>query len=494
MEEQTVLEEQVTQEEQAAQAPVKKTKKKVVISVISAILAAVIGFGVFWFLTADDRLYAKGVSYMENGDYAVALEIFLELADHKDSPELVKKCHYGLADSARLRQFYDLAREHYIAAGDYQDSAFQAQRMIYTMGHQAFVRGDYEEYEAWFEQLEVDASRFGAPHFRDLEEAAPFIMEQRETMPERINFYLGEMPESSLVNSLRNGLPYHYAYLQYFAGDKEVLLDTIVYYPGDRIYAAWEKGDTTALTEQEQQVLTLALQLVEQAKAQTETNLELQLWLHDWLCKQVAYESPNMEVKRVEYLELTELSCIGAMLEGKANCQGYTDAFGLLGRLAGLEVSRQFGVAGEGHTWNIIRLDGLWYIMDVTFDDMSDGGTDAWNYTYFNTGWDREVYEVFGGDIFTPDMAEDVHPTQNYFAHTQNTFTSASDAAYDLVSQALWEGKKWAYVKIDGTVVDVNSFGNTLYNTVARRISWSISWQYWVYDYNGDSYIIVQWN
>ena len=67
--------------------------------------------------------------------------------------------------------------------------------------------------------------------------------------------------------------------------------------------------------------------------------------------------------------------CIGALLNGQADCDGYADAMFLVGRLAGLNVRRQYGDSANGgvsgwfttHMWNLIELDGSWRMMDVTW-------------------------------------------------------------------------------------------------------------------------------
>ena len=474
-------------------APKKKKGKKIVLILLCLLLCSAIGFAAFWFLTTDDRLYEQGVAYMKEKEYARAIEVFEQIPDYKDSALQITRCHYSWGNYARLGERFDEARQHYLAAGDYKDAFTQSQQMAYNLGHKAFVEGNYDQADAWFALVEDDITNYGELHFRTIEDAAPYLRQQQEQFAERVAFYVGEKTDQNFYNSLQNYIIHQHAFPTYYITTRLVELDKIVYYPGDRIYNAWKTGDTSTLSQQEQETLTLALSVVEQARAQTNTDLELQIWLHDLLCKQVTYESPNMDVDRADYLNLTELSCIGAMLEGRANCQGYTDAFALLGRLAGFEVSKLFGDTGGGHTWNIIKLDGLWYIVDVTFDDMSDEHYDGWHYTYFNTGWDPEQYCIYGGQSAAPELADEPHPTMNYFAYTQNSFTSVYDAAYDIVSQKLWEGKSWSYVKIEDATVSPDRFNNTVYSIVKSRIYGLASWTCYAMDYDGDSYMVIIW-
>jgi len=57
------------------------------------------------------------------------------------------------------------------------------------------------------------------------------------------------------------------------------------------------------------------------------------------------------------------VTAIGALLDGKANCQGYSDAFYMLGRIGGT-------ANGGLHEWNTITYgDRKTYFIDVTAGD-----------------------------------------------------------------------------------------------------------------------------
>ena len=60
----------------------------------------------------------------------------------------------------------------------------------------------------------------------------------------------------------------------------------------------------------------------------------------------------------------------GALIGGRAVCEGYTSAYYLLCREAGLWCAYRNGMPeGQGHTWNMIRLDSGIYNVDVTWCD-----------------------------------------------------------------------------------------------------------------------------
>ncbi len=60
----------------------------------------------------------------------------------------------------------------------------------------------------------------------------------------------------------------------------------------------------------------------------------------------------------------------GVLVERRATCTGYAKTFQYLCNRAGIENTCVFGDAGgEGHMWNLVKLDGEWYAVDTTWDD-----------------------------------------------------------------------------------------------------------------------------
>ncbi|MBQ6173070.1 MAG: hypothetical protein IJK28_00435 [Clostridia bacterium] len=161
-----------------------------------------------------------------------------------------------------------------------------------------------------------------------------------------------------------------------------VTFDDVNYYAGKRIWAACVAGRTNVLTNRERDTLEKARSIASRA---TGSDLQRERYLHDWLCNHVSYY--------LDGIEANDNDCaIGALLDGRADCDGYSDAFYLLCRLAGLECRHISGSAtafrgqGDGgHMWNAIRVNGTWVMVDVTWDDQ-----DTWiSNVYYNIGTDR---------------------------------------------------------------------------------------------------------
>lgn len=201
----------------------------------------------------------------------------------------------------------------------------------------------------------------------------------------------------------------------------------VQYYPGENILRAVNNGDTSVLTDREQEALAAAQQMAE--ACQRETQPQTALAIHDALCQQITYLSDDI-------LDEGD-GCIGALLNGQADCDGYADAMFLVGRLAGLNVRRQYGDSANGgvsgwfttHMWNLIELDGSWRMMDVTWDDTEGMSCHLW----FNIGADRASQtHAWNADMSVELLPEtDVagRPAAEYFASTEDEVAEAAAAA-----------------------------------------------------------------
>lgn len=93
------------------------------------------------------------------------------------------------------------------------------------------------------------------------------------------------------------------------------------------------------------------------------TDYEKELILHDGLVKQVVYDldAPHAH------------DPYGALVEGKAVCEGYAEAFQYLLHRAGIQSFLVIGSSrGEGHEWNVVKIDGKYYHVDPTWNDQGD--------------------------------------------------------------------------------------------------------------------------
>lgn len=135
------------------------------------------------------------------------------------------------------------------------------------------------------------------------------------------------------------------------------------------------------------------------------------LLAHDLLCRSCTYANDLPDCH----------GAAGALLERRAACDGYAEAFALLMEYAGISVKIVTGQAvdehgkREAHAWNLIQLNGAWYHIDCTWDDSGA----APEHTYFLCDdhtmrlthiWDDEKYPpaIGGGyryEVIVSEMA-----------------------------------------------------------------------------------------
>ena len=95
---------------------------------------------------------------------------------------------------------------------------------------------------------------------------------------------------------------------------------------------------------------------------------------HDHLVAFCEYFSTKQEIEHNAY---------GAVVDGKAVCEGYAKAMQCLMYRCGIQCFTVNGTIASGnHEWNIIRIGGEYYHLDPTFDDPT--GTNYCSHKYFN--------------------------------------------------------------------------------------------------------------
>ena len=101
------------------------------------------------------------------------------------------------------------------------------------------------------------------------------------------------------------------------------------------------------------------------------------LLFHDYLANSNKYD------KAKEYNNSTYNSdtAIGPLFEGYSICSGYSDAMAIFLNRLGLE---NIKIITEKHTWNAVKINNVWYHIDITWDDpIVTNGEDIITHDYF---------------------------------------------------------------------------------------------------------------
>ena len=113
----------------------------------------------------------------------------------------------------------------------------------------------------------------------------------------------------------------------------------------------------------------------ELAKTFTGSDVEKAVAINNYICANGAYDfdslSTNVENRtNMPKSYIDAHTPYGILCHNYGVCESYSEAFLLIGRMAGLEVLAEIGTLdGGGHEWNRVKLNGQWYIIDATNND-----------------------------------------------------------------------------------------------------------------------------
>lgn len=165
------------------------------------------------------------------------------------------------------------------------------------------------------------------------------------------------------------------------------------------------------------------------------SDFEKEVALHDYLVTHCRYSS-NVEQPAGSDI----YRAYGALVNEDAVCNGYAEALQVLFACAGIESQFVIGTAdGIEHAWNLVKIDGVWYHLDATWNDpVPDMGAFA-VHSYFNVPddvlddthvWEREDYpEAFSMKC-------------NYYSYNNVYFRDFNEYKYYAYEKMVNEGQE----------------------------------------------------
>lgn len=189
------------------------------------------------------------------------------------------------------------------------------------------------------------------------------------------------------------------------------------------------------------------------------SDYEKELYVNEYLIDNCAYDA---EAAQKEDVVSNEQNAYGALVDGKAVCEGYTRAFQLLCERLGLDCVPINGTCdndGSGepgnHIWNAVKISGEWYYVDTTWNDFQPVTedykvTEIERHQYFNITTkqllrDHTINDVFGSErkfeYYNALVPECTATDYNYFKrefitisdpyHCDNLLNALTKAAAD---------------------------------------------------------------
>ena len=168
-------------------------------------------------------------------------------------------------------------------------------------------------------------------------------------------------------------------------------------------------------------------------------------YFHDYLARTVQSTSEG---------EFTD-SVYGALVKKKALCEGFAKAFSYLCNLSGIDNMIVTGVTDIDHMWNMVKLNGNWYHVDVGWDQpaaaLRDNYPDMLLYQYFLVSDDVIANHcTVNTELGNPPPADD--NDMNYYIR-ENCYAKSYDEALDMIQRlcinAIDTGENYFIIKVD---------------------------------------------
>jgi len=187
------------------------------------------------------------------------------------------------------------------------------------------------------------------------------------------------------------------------------------------------------------------------------------LWLHDWLIYNANYD-----------YTYTRYTADGVLLEGTGVCDSYARAYNLLLKQFGFE-SIRITSDKMNHAWILVKIDGEWCHIDVTWDDPNKGGDE--NHNYFGLTDDRmdQDHDWNRSDPNYPPCTSDI----NYYPVRMGLGFTTEQEMIDLLNQKAAAREK---------TIEIYYLGDDPeFDSVTAFFDWYQT-AYWDYGIRGGSY------
>lgn len=150
------------------------------------------------------------------------------------------------------------------------------------------------------------------------------------------------------------------------------------YYNTISLVLTMNQAERTAAAGRLEQTVT---EILDQRPAAADA-FETELYLHDTLTARCSYDQNTAECPTPAERYPNAFTSYGALVEGRAVCEGYSRAMQLLMHRVGMECTlvSGFSTEGEAHMWNLVMIDSRCYHLDATWNDADD----LPRHTFFN--------------------------------------------------------------------------------------------------------------
>lgn len=220
-------------------------------------------------------------------------------------------------------------------------------------------------------------------------------------------------------------------------------------YDDTAVLEAYKTGDESGLSEEDIYTLHAAKDvLAELAITENMSEFEKEKAVYDW---QVAYARYDVTRQAVMPPDIDHYNYYpyGVLKYHSAICVGNATTFKLFMDMLGIDCKIIHSTAQGEHAWNLVKIDGDWYHVDVTFDGSSNTGEPAYN--LFNV---PDSVKQTGSYPWSSEQFPAATATKYCMAVMQHQELADLYALPQAVKEALKDGKQNVYVSFaDGSTL-----------------------------------------
>jgi transglutaminase/protease-like cytokinesis protein 3 len=172
------------------------------------------------------------------------------------------------------------------------------------------------------------------------------------------------------------------------------------------------------LTEKNKAIFDACFKVISGNITDGMTAYEKELAIHDWIVKWASYDTEANNNSPNARPSPDNDNPYGVFFNKKAICSGYTSTFQLFMDLLGIECITVNGFARNmetEHAWNMVRLDGEWYCVDVTWNDPVGVFSPSYvSHDYFNvTSQYMREHQHIWNDAAVPEATATAYSWEN---------------------------------------------------------------------------------
>lgn len=198
-------------------------------------------------------------------------------------------------------------------------------------------------------------------------------------------------------------LRFHCGYRMQGIGDENLNISAGFVSDGKYFLNLVYKVNYYTSAQQEAEVDAAVATLLDQLDVWDKSDYEKVKAVYDYICNNVTYDHEGLEAHHQGSEDHTIFSAWKALTQGTSVCQGYANLFYRLMLELGVDCRFISGTGNGGaHAWNIVKLGGLYYNLDATWD--APRAAANVDYDYFLRSPGNFIDHIRDAEFETPDF------------------------------------------------------------------------------------------